>query len=404
MTVFIVFGLAYLMTKKTGVGILAAFLFAVSFESTQYATWLSNPTVGIWTVPLIYLGLWLWLEKKNKFAPVVTALGLGLSIQAEIFLAYHIVPLIIWLVVKRKNITRKHILTFIILFLATTSTMIAGEIKFGFRSLEGLKALAVGSGGNLAYASSLGDYLVLYLNQIGRIFAFNSYPGNLGYGGAFVFCLAIYFLVKKDKIGIFLSTWLFSHITVVSVGGVSTPFLMVGIGPAVSVLIAYFLSKLKSVVLVLLILSTLIFGNISTILKENPKGSTLFAIQKDMLLTKQLSAVEYTYSNSNGEEFSINSLTLPLWTNIVWAYLYDWYGQQKYGYSPCFVGHDQIGQIIALQKCEIKEKDHFLIVEPMNGIPPRYLGETIGEEDVDTKLVFEEYYGELRVQKRIPVD
>ena len=53
LTVFIVFYLGYLLTKKTWVGFLASFLFAISFEATQYATWLSNPTIGIWTVPLI---------------------------------------------------------------------------------------------------------------------------------------------------------------------------------------------------------------------------------------------------------------------------------------------------------------------------------------------------------------
>src|SRR3989344_5245164 len=84
----------------------------------------------------------------------------------------------------------------------------AGVIN-SVKSLEGIKALALGADANLAYAKSLGDYLILYLNQIGRIFAFNSYPGNIGYGGVFVISLAIYSFVKKDKIGSFLATWLF---------------------------------------------------------------------------------------------------------------------------------------------------------------------------------------------------
>ena len=89
-TVFIIYYFAYLLTKKRAVGLLSAFLFAISFEATQYAAWLSNPTLAIWSVPLIYLGLWMWLKEKKPLGPIISAIGLGVSIQAEIFLGYHI--------------------------------------------------------------------------------------------------------------------------------------------------------------------------------------------------------------------------------------------------------------------------------------------------------------------------
>ena len=237
LTVFVVFALAYQLTKKVWGAIFASLLFAVSFEATQYATWLSNPTVAIFTIPLMYLGLWMWIEKKNKWAAIITALGLGLSIQSEIFLAYHSVPLALWLWVSRKNISKKQVAIFIVTLVLTLTSMFVSEVKFGFRSIEGIRALINVSSPNLAYTASLGDYLVLYLNQIGRIFAFNSYPGNIFYGGTFIITLASYYIFKKDRVGLFLSSWLFSHITVVSLGGTSTPFLMVGIGPAVSILL-----------------------------------------------------------------------------------------------------------------------------------------------------------------------
>jgi len=400
LTVFIIFALGYFMTKKVWVGLASAFLFAVSFEAVQYATWLSNPTIGVWTVPLIYLGLWMWISSKNKFAPTITAIGLGFSIQAEIFLVYHIVPLLIWLFASRKNITKKQLTIFGSVLLVTLGTIILNEIKFGFKSFDGIRALALGPDANLAYAKSVGDYLILYLNQVGRIFAFNSYPGNIGWAGVAVISLGIYSLVKKDRIGAFLATWLFAHVWVVTVGGTSTPFLMVGIGPAVSLIIAYYLSKLTNMVVVV-VLAIMIFGNISMILRENSKGATLFAIQKDMLLIKQLTLIDYTYKEAGGKPFSINSLTSPLWINIVWSYLYQWYGQERYGYTPCFTGRDQVGQLAALPKCENKIDNHFLILEPMGGIPTRYLDETIGEEDTSSKVVDENFFGELRVQKRL---
>ncbi len=279
LTVFVIFYLTYLLTKKGWVGLLAAFLFAVSFEATQYATWVSNPTIGVWTVPFIYLGLWAWIDKKRPWGLVAAAIGLGLSIQAEIFLAYHAVPLFLWLFVSRKSFKKKELSFFAIALLLSLSTMIVSEMKFGFKSVEGIKMLMLGAGTSLAYAKSLGDYLVLYLNQIGRIFSFNSYPGNVGYGGAFVVALAVYSLVKKDKVGVFLATWLFSHITVVTLGGVSTPFLMVGIGPAVSIIIAYYLYKWWEAghkVISFAVLTMVVLGNLLMIFRENPQGATLF--------------------------------------------------------------------------------------------------------------------------------
>jgi len=400
LTVFVVFYLGYQLTKKTEVGILAAFLFALSFEGTQYATWLSNPTLGVLTVPLMYLGLWLWITKRKIWGPILAAFGLGFSVQSEIFLIYHVIPLSIWLWISRKNISKKQLLVFSFSLLVAISTMVLAEFKFGFRSLGGLGALAIGESGNLAYAKSLGDYLILYLNQIGRIFAFNSYPGNIGWGGMFVIILAVYSLIKKDRVGAFLATWLFAHIWVVTVGGTSTPFLMVGIGSAVSLIIAYYLYKFPKP-LMFFVLATIIFGNISMILRENPKGSTLFSIQKDMLLSKQIAAIDYTYSEAKGKPFSINSLTSPLYINIVWTYLYKWYGLPKYGYLPSWHGRDQVGQLDSLEKKNKPDSVSFLIIEPMDGIPPQYLDLTIGEEDSKTKFIEEEYFGELRVQKRI---
>ena len=418
-TVFIVFYLAYFLSKKIRAGLTAAFLFAISFEATQYATWLSNPTIGVWTVPLIYLGLWMWIARsRNKFwmtwGPFVAALGLGLSIQANIFLLYHTVPLGLWLWVARKDIKRSQLKNFVLLLVLVLSTMVISEVKFGFRGLAGIKELAISATPSLTHADSIGDYLSLYLNQAGRVYAFNSYPGNIGYGGAFVLALIFLGLYQWNKTSMprrsgvswqpFLATWLFAHITVVTMGGTSTPFLMVGIGPAVSIIIALFLYRWwekGQKALAVIAAAILIFGNLSIIFRENPQGSTLFAIQKDMLLSKQLAAIDYTYKEADGEPFSINSLTSPLWINIVWTYLYKWYGLPRHKYIPQWHGRDQVGQLDTLPPAEESTERYFLILEPMGGIPPRYLDETIGEEDTRSRLLDEVYFGELRVQKRV---
>ncbi|MBI3397007.1 hypothetical protein HY045_00865 [Candidatus Woesebacteria bacterium] len=408
-TIFIIFALTYLMTKKKGAALTASFLFAISFEATQYATWLSNPTMGVFTVALLYLGLWMWITNPSKFhkiGPILCGVGLGLSIQSEIFLAYHFIPILIWVWWVRRQVSKKQITIFVLTLIITLSSMIISEFKFGFRSLGGIVSLA-SSKDSIIASKGLGDILLLYLNQLGKVFSYNSYPANIGYGGILVLVLIIYSLISWDKKSIswkpFLATWLLGHITVVSLGGTSTPFLLVGVGSAVSILLGIYLFKWwseNSRVLAIILTLVLTVGNLSMIFRENPKGSTIFAIQKDMLLSRQIRAIDDTYTKANGKPFSINSLTSPLWINIVWTYLYKWYGGEKYLYVPKWTGRDQVGQIDLLEQTKAKINPHFLIIEPLAGIPYEYLGLTVGEEDVNSKTVEEKYFGEIRIQER----
>lgn len=407
LTVMTVFYLTFLISRKIGAGTIAAFLFAISFEGVQYATWLSNPTIGIWTVPLAYLGLWLWTkEKRLVLGPVMAALGLGLSIQANIFLAYQGLPMAIWLVINQKGLTRRQLFTYIVTLVVTISSMLISEIKFGFNGVGGMSQLLLSQDAIIA-SKGLGDILVLLFNQLGKVFANNSYPGNVGYGGMLVLVLIVGSLLnnkEKKSWAVFLALWLFSHVSIVSLGGASTPFLLVGVGPAVAILLGLNLwgwwekGKRRLVVVLLLLL---VFGNLAKISKENSRGSTIFAIQKDMLLSKEIKAVDYTYQQAKGQAFSLNSLTSPLWINIVWSYLYKWYGQPKYGYLPFWHGRDQIGQLDGLPADNGRIQNYFLILEPMGGIPAQYLELTTGEEDSKSKLIDQQAWGELAVQQRI---
>ena len=411
-TVFLVYWLTYLLTKKSSAGLIAGVLFAVSFEATQYATWLSNPTIGIWTVPLIYIGLWLWISSKKYFwGPVILAVGLGLSIQAEIFLAYHLLPIAFWLISARRLITRKSLLFFAATFLLAASSMILVEFKFGFKSIPGLLSLLGGSEGFLN-RKSLGDFLLLYLNQFGRFFANSVLPSNAFWGGllgVFIMGWLISGWKNKDKKvlswKLFLATYLLSHLPVVSLGGLSTPFLMVGLGVAATIATAIFISSIRErkSALAAFLMALLVGSNLSTILSENPKGATVFAIQKDMTLSRQLKALDYTYAQSGGKAFSINTLTSPLWINTTWSYLYNWYGQEKYGYVPEWHGRDQVGQLgNNLNPVSKDTQNYFFIIEPQDGIPPQYIGWETGVEDAKSLLINEVSFGAIRVQKRHP--
>ena len=156
--------------------------------------------------------------------------------------------------------------------------------------------------------------------------------------------------------------------------------------------------KILAGVIVFLILST----NMFTILKENKNGQTLFPLQTDLTLQKETEVVNYSYQKASGTPFSISSLTSPLYINTLWSYLYNWYGQSKYGYVPSWVGKDQIGQLgdnLSFATSNVQE--HFFIIEPTYGIPDLYVGYSKGEQDSCSTLVDSKSFGELTVQERL---
>lgn len=410
LTVFTVYFLAYFLTKKVKPALLASFLFAISYGATQYAVWLSNPTLGIWTAPLIYLGLWLWITKNIKWAPILTAIGLGLSIQSEIFLAYHLLPVLLWLWIARNKVIKREVIQFLAILVLSLSTMVLVEFKFGFQGFAGIANL-LSSGDAVLSGRNVGDFLILYLNQIGRTFSNNLLPSNAGYGGALGIALLVWSYLKwqsnKRKKTIswqpFIATYILAHLPIVTMGGISTPFLTVGLGVG-AVLLAgiaiYSLWPTKKIIAAVLVF-LIVASNISTIISEGKKGQIIFAIQNDMLLAKEIPALDYIYGEADGEAFSINTLTSPLWVNTTWSYLFNWYGKKTYGYIPSWRGRDQVGRLgNNLEPASIDTKLHFYIKEPSQGIPKHYLESEPAVEDAQSRVISEKQFGEITIQKR----
>ena len=162
--------------------------------------------------------------------------------------------------------------------------------------------------------------------------------------------------------------------------------------------------NITSLLKVAILLSFILLSNLYMIFKINPNGQVILVIPKEMLLKNQLSLVDKTYQEAGGEQFSINTLTLPLWTNTTWAYLYSWYGLKKYGYLPYFYGRDQIGLLGAddLKKISKLLPISFFIREPHIGIPENFYNEEISTEDSKTKLVESINFNGLTLEKRVP--
>lgn len=387
-----VFYLTKILTKKFFPSLLSSLFFAVSFELTQYSNLLTNASMGVWFVPIIYISILLG-------SPILLGLSFGLAVQSELALLYHLVPILV-LVYKKFNF--KKYLLFFTTFAISTLSFIISEFKFGFQGLNGLKYLILGTDG-ITKAKNFSDYLITIFDQLSLTFSYTIFPVNIVFGGLVGFLIVYYYFNKNENTTSKIFLWyVFGFIFALPFGGWNMRHLLVGIAPIVCVMLAIFINenidKYRNIA-ILSILIILIF-NILKIKTENVDGQTIFPLQKDLVLSKEIEAIDYTYKKANGEPFSISTLTSPLYVNTLWSYLYTWYGQQKYGYVPSFIGRDQIGQVGNVLKKDITKK-HFYIQEPTYGIPEIYVKYALGDEDSYSDLIESVKIGDIMVQDRI---
>ena len=409
LTIIPIFWLGRLLFSSN-VGLLAAFLFAISFDAVQYANWMSNPALAVLTGALFYLGLAIIVFSKAWIVgTVLTAIGLGLSIQFEVFLAYLIFPLLISLWVFKVRIKSNQILLFGLIFSIIISSMIVSYIKFGPTFLSGFANLYSAGGDPFGNWREFSPTLGLYLNRFAEYFYRGLLPFNVVVAGMIwilIVGLAIKSVIKHEKFNkkiLFILILIFSHGVLIPFGGESTPFINAGLQASILILVSFFIvshfSKHKILMSFLTLL--IIFSSIYAIFKYNPQGQTVFAIQRGLTLHNELAAIDYSYQAANKERFSINTITSPFWINTVWAYLYNWYGFKRYGYLPSFHGRDQTGYLGQLPQVTNQDKVYLLIIEPLDGIPQQFAEGTLGYENSFSKIVEERKFGGIVVQKRI---
>lgn len=386
--------------KRFKLSFLAGLLFAVSFESTQYAPWLSNPSPAVLTVILFFYFLRVWQKGKN-FGLYLTVLAAILSAQFQFFLIYllFLIPVFGYLF-KIKTDFKQKIVAALITFLGLSPFFIMA-LKFGNLSNFTGGFFSIATSGQIDFRPQFGELLVNYLNKYSELFIYNFFPTNVFLGG--ILAVAVLPFLKNQKIILF---YLFSNLPIFIFGGHSNTYANIGlVAPATLAVLnlIIFISK-KNKLFASLIIFLILISNLYALIKNNSLGQVILVIPNDMVLKSELKLIDETYQKANGEPFSINTLTLPLWTNTTWSYLYSWYGQKKYGYVPKFLGHDQVGLLGAdvLGKVDQPLDKTFFIIEPHVGIPDDIYNLEIGAEDSKTKLISETKYGELKLQFRKP--
>ena len=412
--------LVYLLGKSlfnSKTGIIASVLYAFSFEQTQYAMYFGNPAPAVLSTLLFYLGLSLFIFKKDWRGLPLAFLGYGLSIQFEFFLLYLGAFLGLFLFIFRKkikfNLKAGIILKSVIAFVVPVSTFILADLKYDFRTVKTLLSLPMKIGQG---STNLGVNFKFYLQRLGLLFHDNLIPLNITVSTTVMVVLLIFSTIwiirKKDSYSqiLFLLLWILSSLPLVLFGKPSLYYTNIGISAGLLIYSAFLLERLREkkfstgIILVLLI----ILGNLSLITKQNPRGiiNDIY-VQEGMLLSREKAAIDYIYRESSGKPIVVASSTMPLFINTTWAYLFNWYADPKYGHLPYWAGKTAEGYPGSLPIWKSQEKDYqfFSIIEPTRGVGQGHIDLFLLEqgqygEIVDEKSWGDTWYSQLVVQKR----
>ncbi|MCL4366364.1 hypothetical protein M1437_04010 [Patescibacteria group bacterium] len=387
--------------------LLTAILAAVSFEAIKFAGLLFNETTAFTTVPLFYFGLWSYFKNK-KWGLVLSAIFLGLSIESSISFIYLIpITLIFWLIFKPKIPGLKLTILSLIAFTLSVSTMILTEIKLNF---SGVKTILTLSANSPEARFTYPERLNFFIHDFGKQFSLNLYPQRLDLGLLFavtVILLSVYPLIqrktiKEEKRGIyFLLLYLFSPLVTLILGYHQKPWFLIGLPGAIALITGYALYRLKKLILILPVLLLIVWGNTNLILARSHKNYELFDNVYDSTtdLNSQLQVIDFTYQQSNGEPFAINAVTYPLYYNGMWAYLYNWYGKNHFGYVPGWLGGDQLHPYDLLPKATNKEKYFYLLISETGRIPEVFKNKGRTWAQDHGKLIEQKTIGGFTVQK-----
>ncbi len=396
--VFLVFYIAYFMFNRKS-AFIASFLYAISFEQTQFAIYINHPSLGVISVLLFYLGLAMLIFQRKPKGWFILALGLGLSLQFEFVLIILLPILMAFLLIFFKKISKPSLFQVIIcsgIVLFFVSSFLLAELKFHNNSLPLIF--------NVANSQSIISPLTNFLSILNRFF-----QDNILYIPAHTY-LIFYFLLflwlsRKKKIPqvIFVTLWILGGILPYIHNSNTLPlyYHAMGVSVGLLVLISYFLSKRPFLIILILI------SNLYLIQKFNSQGSLpSFNVQSGMLLTQEIKVIDYMYKEVQGRQFSINALTMPLYINTTWSYLFSWYVKDKA--LPIWGGEQALGypgeKVFRIETSRSKLPDlQFLILEPTRGITPNIVSDFIRLESYFTKVISQQSFGQFVVQTRAKI-
>ena len=374
------------------IGLLAAFLAALSFESISYAYWLSNPGPSVPFIFLMFFFFYQFIKEKTGKYLSLSLFCFGLTIQFQILNIIFLPALVVlYLLSVRPRVNFKWLIYSLISFLLPISSYLLFDLRHNFLMTRNFvtKMLLAHLGGGSNIWLIVKNYPLRFFGYFSTVLLPTQRWMGLILG--LLVLWTIVFLIRRENrfLAKFLLVWLFSTLPVFflpsKMGESSAAF--IGVSGAVILVLSYFLhwlwGKIKIIPMILL---TLIFlSNLYAVnfYLTNPQ-KRLFDNFEGLFLKTDLALVDYSFYEAHGEKFKVDAVTSPLLVSKLWDYLYEWRGKTKFKTQP--IRSDEA-------------KIHFLLIEPF--VDEHWKKDAIIKADQKGKLVDSRYFGQIFIQKRI---
>lgn len=395
-------------------GLMAAMLFAVSYEETQYAMYVGNPSLGVLTNLLIFWGASQIYKKggNTKLGIWIMFAAAAVGTQLNLMFAYSFITVFILLILLRNKIVGisfKFWLSTAGTVLLILSSYIAVEFKYGFRSVKTAVSLISGgfgimNPGQSKYLLFWNKYLMMFRDSF---FGFSDNKIMLAVLAVIISIWAVYRAYKDVRYRVLL-WWMFCWISLMALGGHMAYYtnagIVLGIMIFVSVELASIYKKFSTPVIILL--AIIILGN--GILVYNQAGKSLSSDIKPqpmMKLADEIRLINLMYKGAAGEGFTVRLTGIPYRIQTVWAYLFHHYGLKKYGYLPYY----ETGTVLGFPG-ELPMPTHgstclrYLVREPMTGLPVSLVEMDEKEENIFSKTVIRKEIGFFTIEERYSTD
>lgn len=401
--VILLYWTSKVLFKNSYLGLLAGFLWAIAAAQPNFARYISNASPMSITSLLFFLGLAIWVFNKKDYGLILSALGLGLAIHLNFYLVYLIIFYPLFAIIYRKKINLKLLIKPASVLLLTVSPLVIAELKWKFQMIRTMLDYF----SHHASPTMIIDRFGEYIQKITSI----SYYSFFSFNYFFAFLLLLFFLylnckaTKKDRF-IFIFLWSMSTLPLFAFhSGVHTvEVINSSIYPVftllASVSVMYLLKTKVYRLAGITLLSLIILSNLSLMTRGKFLFNDFFEISEPVYIKDYYQLVDYTYQEAKGKEFSICSISVPLFFNTKYSFFYSQYGQKKYGYLPYWSGQEQFLNKSYLPYATKITKLRFIIIEPPIGMPDFVRNTTLYLEDQVSQLVEEVKFGNLIVQKR----
>lgn len=379
-------GLQKLYDQK--IALISIALLVFSYTSIIYSRWLSNPNI----TPLLFGGIIYSLAsaKKNERYLIFTFAFWAAMIHFQIAVAVALLPpILITVYLCKIKFQPKTVAASLLVVGLILSSYLVFDLRNSFlmsRSLlqyafNGLEKVASGSGDPvLNMVNPIADEITRALVPQSKLLSLIMFVGSV----------VGLLLKRKNRLDyIPLIFLVFSILPFVLLKQHPLYHYLMLIHILVYLLLAISMARINKPLMTLTIVLLVIGSNFYYYFQKIPANESIFLYPSQRTyLGGMKKIIDYIYEDADGKVFTYDYYTIPYWQEEAWVYLFQWHGNEKYGYAP------------KVDRTNVERSEIFYTIIEPNTTDELHQNNWYGEYKKDLELLDSYEAGDLRVEKR----